>query len=88
MEMPACPRPGPLESHIAREGTAAHTRAAVHSIDKEFSLANQVAEQVPSDLYKADYIGSGTFLIKKPKRSAKKRRQSKLKGLKRGMRKS
>lgn len=40
-----------------------------------------------TDLYKADYIGSGTFIIKKPKRSAKKRRLSKLKGPKRGMRK-
>jgi len=50
-------------------------------------LANQVVEQVPADLYKADYIGSGTFLIKKPKRSAKKRRQSKLKGPNPGMRK-
>lgn len=48
-------------------------------------MANEVVND--SDLYKADYIASGTFLIKKPKRSAKKRRQSKLKGLKRGMRK-
>ena len=40
-----------------------------------------------TDLYKSEYIGSGTFIIKKPKRSAKKRRQSKLKGPKRGMRK-
>jgi hypothetical protein len=40
-----------------------------------------------SNLYKTEYIGSGTFIISKPKRSAKKRRQSKLKGPKRGMRK-
>jgi len=51
-------------------------------------MVDQAAKQVPSDLYKADYIGSGTFLIKKPKRSAKKRRQSKLKGPNPGMRKS
>jgi hypothetical protein len=50
-------------------------------MDKEFSLAND------SNLYSADYIGSGTFIIKKPKRNPRKRRQSKLKGLKRGMRK-
>lgn len=61
------------------------SQRAVHYLHKEFSLANEVVND--SDLYKADYIGSGTFLIKKPKRSAKKRRQSKLKGLKRGMRK-
>jgi hypothetical protein len=40
-----------------------------------------------SNLYSAEYIGSGTFIIKKPKRNPRKRRQSKLKGLKRGMRK-
>ena len=39
------------------------------------------------NLYSADYIGSGTFIIKKPKRNARKRRQSKLKGPKPGMRK-
>ncbi|HEU0121183.1 MAG TPA: hypothetical protein VFQ91_11710 [Bryobacteraceae bacterium] len=41
-----------------------------------------------SKLYSAEYIGSGTFIISKPKRNPRKRRQSKLKGLKRGMRKS
>jgi len=49
--------------------------------EQEFFLAND------SNLYSAEYIGSGTFIIKKPKRNAKKRRQQKLKSLKRGMRK-
>jgi hypothetical protein len=40
-----------------------------------------------SNLYSAEYIGNGTFIIKKPKRSAKKRRQQKLKSRNRGMRK-
>lgn len=48
---------------------------------KEFSLATE------SNLYSAEYIGSGTFIIKKPKRSARKRRLSKLKGPRPGMRK-
>jgi hypothetical protein len=39
-------------------------------------------------LYKAEYVGSGTFIISKPKRKAHKRRQSKLKGTVRGARKS
>ena len=39
-------------------------------------------------LYKAEYVGSGTFIISKPKRKANKRRQSKLKGTVRGARKS
>jgi hypothetical protein len=38
-------------------------------------------------LYSAQYIGSGTFIISKPKRKASKRRQSKLKGTVRGARK-
>jgi len=40
-----------------------------------------------STLYSADYIGSGTFIIRKPKRNARKRRQTKLKSPNRGMRK-
>ncbi|MGH9662892.1 MAG: hypothetical protein ACRD9L_00535 [Bryobacteraceae bacterium] len=38
--------------------------------------------------YKAEYVGSGTFLISKPKRKAHKRRQTKLKSPRPGMRKS
>jgi len=40
------------------------------------------------NLYQAVNVGSGTFLITKPKRKAAKRRQSKLKGTVRGARKS
>lgn len=39
------------------------------------------------NLYKADYIGSGTFIITKPKRKSRKLRQSRLKGTVRGARK-
>jgi hypothetical protein len=47
-----------------------------------------VAEQQNSEkLYKAEYVGSGTFLISKPKRSKLKRRQSALKNRRRGSRK-
>ena len=38
-------------------------------------------------LYKAEYMGSGTFLITKPKRKKPKLRQSRLKGTVRGARK-
>jgi len=38
-------------------------------------------------LYKAEYLGSGTFLISKPKRKKIKMRQSKLKNPQRGARK-
>jgi hypothetical protein len=38
-------------------------------------------------LYKAEYQGSGTFIITKPKRKAHKLRQSRLKSRRRGARK-
>jgi hypothetical protein len=38
-------------------------------------------------LYSAQYVGSGTFIISKPKRKAHKRRQSKLRSPKAGARK-
>ncbi len=40
-----------------------------------------------SELYGAEYLGSGTFRISKPKRQERKRRQSALKGTTRGSRK-
>jgi hypothetical protein len=38
-------------------------------------------------LYKAEYVGSGTFIISKPKRKKSKLRQSHLKNVARGSRK-
>ena len=38
-------------------------------------------------MYKAEYEGSGTFRISKPKRKSRKARQSKLKNPQRGARK-
>jgi hypothetical protein len=38
-------------------------------------------------LYKAEYLGSGTFVISKPKRKKMKMRQSQLKNPERGSRK-
>lgn len=42
---------------------------------------------VEDKLYAANYVGSGTFIISKPKRKSHKLRQSRLKGRKAGMRK-
>jgi hypothetical protein len=39
-------------------------------------------------LFKAEYLGSGTFIISKPKRKARKLHQSKVKSPQRGARKS
>jgi len=38
-------------------------------------------------LFKAEYLGSGTFVISKPKRKKSKMRQSQLKNVRRGSRK-
>jgi hypothetical protein len=38
-------------------------------------------------VYKAEYVGSGTFIISKPKRKKTKQRQSNLKNVRRGSRK-
>ena len=43
--------------------------------------------QQKDNLYEAEYLGSGTFRIVKPKRKDAKRRQSALKGTTRGARK-
>jgi hypothetical protein len=46
-----------------------------------------VAEKINANLYQAEYIGSGTFIIHKPKRKKIKKRQQQLKSPNRGMRK-
>jgi hypothetical protein len=43
--------------------------------------------QQKENIYQAEYMGSGTFQIVKPKRQSHKRRQSALKGTTRGARK-
>jgi len=46
-----------------------------------------VADKSTANDYQAEYIGSGTFIIHKPKRKKTKARQQKLKSPNRGMRK-
>ena len=49
---------------------------------------HKLAETPQNDkLYKAEYVGSGTFIISKPKRKKTKTRQSNLKNVRRGSRK-
>jgi hypothetical protein len=52
-------------------------------------LADTTQAETPRNdkLYKAEYVGSGTFLISKPKRKKTKQRQSNLKNTTRGSRK-
>jgi hypothetical protein len=52
--------------------------------------ANTAAEKPlkqKENVYQAEYLGSGTFRITKPKRSGAKRRQAALKNRRRGSRK-
>ena len=53
-------------------------------IKPRFFRRNRLADE---KLYKAEYLGSGTFAISKPKRKKTKVRQSKLKNPGRGSRK-
>jgi hypothetical protein len=39
----------------------------------------QSSKPAPEDLYKAEYVGSGTFKIKKPKRNSRKTHQARVK---------
>ena len=41
-------------------------------------------QAVPEDLYRASYVGSGTFIIKKPKRNSRKTHQQRVKNDRRG----
>ena len=50
-------------------------------------MAEKVAEKVKDNVYQATYLGGGTFIISKPKRSKKKLRQLRLKSPGTGMRK-
>jgi hypothetical protein len=47
----------------------------------------EATQEKADKLYKAEYIGSGTFIISKPKRKKIKMRQTALKNPKRGSRK-
>jgi hypothetical protein len=49
--------------------------------------AASLSAKPKANLYDAEYFGSGTFRIVKPKRKSAKRRQSALKGTTRGARK-
>ena len=52
-----------------------------------FVLAQLSGTKVELKLFKAEYLGSGTFVISKPKRKKIKVRQSALKNPRRGSRK-
>ncbi len=62
-------------------GTGAKTDSAAQA------ATGAQAPAVKENLWKAEYAGSGTFIIHKPKRERRKRRQQAVKSPRRGMRK-
>ncbi len=73
---------GPLANVARTIGSAAGKLVAAVS-------GNTAAAPPPAkaNLWNAEYVGSGTFIIHKPKRKAHKRRQQAVKSRRRGMRK-
>ena len=65
-------------------GRYAHGSARYNWVQFIYRGGKTLAED---KLYKAEYVGSGTFLISKPKRKKSKLRQSHLKNVSRGSRK-
>lgn len=57
------------------------------TITSKAAHASSSAFPAKENLYQAEYLGSGTFIIVKPKRKSAKRRQSALRGTTRGSRK-
>ena len=63
-----------------------HATLEVYFISRETEQYT-LADTTNDKLYKAEYVGSGTFIISKPKRKKTKQRQSDLKNVRRGSRK-
>jgi len=68
-------------------GAAKTIGAAAGKIAALAGAGARPAVKAKENLFQADYFGSGTFVIHKPKRRARKLRQSRLKGPRRGARK-
>lgn len=60
---------------------------AAGKIASSLGLGGAETPAPPANLYRAEYVGSGTFIISKPKRTKHKMRQSQLKNPQRGSRK-
>ncbi len=58
-----------------------------HTTNSKAAHASSPNIKQKEDIYRAEYLGCGTFHIVKPKRQDEKRRQSALKGTTRGSRK-
>ena len=79
-------RRGPTEwrSHPPLFARCARLMDSVFVLKQENTV---LAEKQNEKLYSAEFIGSGTFIISKPKRKRKKLQQSRVKSPQRGARK-
>jgi hypothetical protein len=70
-----------------KQSTSKQTTATPAAPASKPAHASSTSFKNKENLYQAEYFGSGTFRISKPKRKDAKRRQSALKGTTRGARK-
>ena len=84
--MSPCPGTGVaiLHPRIARYNGTANRERGSHAAARHHTQEKLLAED---KLYKAEYLGSGTFVISKPKRKRAKMRQTQLRNPQRGSRK-
>lgn len=75
------PAPQPPPQNAAPAPTATFTPK------KRAAMPVKEQEPLADDAFKAEYLGSGTFIIKKPKRNKTKLHQSRTKSPQRGARK-
>ena len=69
---------------IVTNAAKAAGKAAGKIAAKLGATAAVASKPVAADLYKAEYVGSGTFKIKKPKRNSRKTHQQRVKNDRRG----
>jgi hypothetical protein len=67
--------------------TARSIGKAAGKVASALGVGGEPTAAPPANLYQAEYHGSGTFVIHKPKRKKRKVRQSQLKNPERGSRK-
>jgi hypothetical protein len=68
----------------ALESTAKKIGKAAGRLASGLGVTPDDLKPVPENLYKAQYVGSGTFIISKPKRNVRKTHQSRVKNDRRG----
>jgi hypothetical protein len=74
----------PAAEPIAGAGKTAGNAASSRTVTAPATTRKPLKQK--ANVYQAEYLGSGTFKISKPKRRSAKRRQSALKNRRRGSR--